>query len=395
MKAVFFSLFFLFVSACNLKNRDIHKKNGDTLIAVDLSVEDNFSIDEYFQYNSFIALETTNECLISDIDRIEFFKDNIYILDEKLGYVFIFHVNGKFSHKINRKGEGEKEYITANDFGINPQNNSIQIYDGTMACIVSYDLNGQFISRLNVEKGYSFKRLKNKTNLLYLGNSSSSKNFYNLKLYNNGGEFIKEYLPFNKYMTGRIYRVSGTKSVFSEYADTTYILPLLSNVIYTYNLSNQSVDKKYIIDFIGDEKYIDENSTSIEVEKFRSRLNNGSIASKVHNFYKIDNIIFFNFSYQNKTFLCLFDDVGKCVKLTRKFLDNHGLFFFPSVYYSDDVKHKDKVLSIMDGESFAISKNLKKTNDLIIREIDQSIGLIEDTNPILVFYDVKKAISPL
>ncbi len=69
-----------------------------------------------------IALETTNESLIRNINKIEFYKDDIYVLDlEGSKSLLVFSKNGKYKYKIGRIGNGPGEYSEPRDFDIDEE----------------------------------------------------------------------------------------------------------------------------------------------------------------------------------------------------------------------------------------------------------------------------------
>ena len=45
-----------------------------------------------------VPLETTPECLISQIDKLEIADDKLYLLDDEQDFIFIFSRQGKFIH---------------------------------------------------------------------------------------------------------------------------------------------------------------------------------------------------------------------------------------------------------------------------------------------------------
>ena len=388
-KVTIFSMILLFaIYAC--KESNIQEDNS-----VNIHVRyntNNINIGDYLQYDSYIVLETTEDCLISQVDRIEFFNQRIYILDSKVATIFIFDYKGKFLNKIDKKGSGEGEYIGIEDFVIDTKRNMIYLLDRIAGNIMQYDFSGNFFNKVNIETGYTFLTLRNQDWLIYLGNGSSRmSDLYNLKLYNTDGQLINKFLPFNRALAGITYSVSTTKSIFYKYDNELYILPLLSNIIYIYNEETNQLHVKYKINFPeGTNDNINENSTEADVKNFRAKLYTGEISSDIHNFYKIKDLIFFQFFYQKKRFFCLFNETLDQIESSEKRLfDENGLFFEPIRYFSD--KEEDKVLSILQGGQFNTCKEITKDNNSsVINEIDKSIGMEEDPNPILIWYSLKK-----
>ncbi|MCD8165404.1 MAG: 6-bladed beta-propeller, partial [Bacteroides sp.] len=82
-----------------------------TLPKLDLSVHIDQIID-------IIALETSDECLLSQIKKIVVHKDRIYVSDQVNPGVFIFDRNGKFIAKIGSQGSGPDEFLYMGKFYI-------------------------------------------------------------------------------------------------------------------------------------------------------------------------------------------------------------------------------------------------------------------------------------
>ncbi len=383
--------FFFFLLACTPSKKRTDLQTID-IQKIDVKFDfGNFDFKDYFQYDSYLILETTDESLISQIDKIEFFENKIYILDSTMGYILIFDEKGKFLSKLDKKGSANGNYITVDDFIIDQD--ILYLYDKTLGNILSYDFSGNFINKIKIEKGYSLTKLKTNKWLLYLGNGSGdmNRNFSNLKLYSQESKVLKEFLPFNKHLLGRSYSVEGTKSIFTEYGDNLYILPFLSENIYMYNLEKDELELKYTINFSENSNIdIDENSSESEVKDFREKLNSGLIASRIHSFYKINNMLFFQFYYNHKRHFCLFNEAKvETICVSNRIFDENGLFFEPVVYFSD-IKNQDKILSVINGDEFSTCRNIDKKNNNVINTISDSIGNIEDNNPILVWYKLKE-----
>lgn len=59
----------------------------------------------------YIPLKTNDSVLIGSIDKIEFYKDRIYVLDKRIARsFFIFDENGNLVQEYNRKGKGPAEF---------------------------------------------------------------------------------------------------------------------------------------------------------------------------------------------------------------------------------------------------------------------------------------------
>jgi hypothetical protein len=389
MRKIFLFLIIIICGCSDRKSMNTFYENNCPIINVDIVSKKEKSTD-YFEYDSYIILETLNTSLIHQINKIEFCKDSIFIMDSKQACVFIFDKKGKFLSKIDKRGPSPEEYVSLTDFYIDKFDN-IYVYDGTQGIVVLFDFNGSFIKRVKVEKGYSFTKTGDGNWLFYLGNGSASKGnniFKNILVYDENFKLIQDELPFNKYMHGLRHTFGSVKNVISKYDDSIYILPLLSNSIFSYDTISHHIKTAFKVNFVNKINLnIDENMKSGEIEYYLNEMNQGKIPSKVNNFHRIAPLVFFNFIYEERRWLCLFNENERKSVLCDFTFDENGLFFDPINYFSD--QKNGKILSVLDGGKFEICKNLNKSNNQIINEISQNLDGIDDSNPILVFYNLK------
>ena len=78
----------------------------------------------YIDHIEYIPLETTDSCFISDIYKIERWKDRLYISDMSEN-LYLFSAEGKFIRKIGTKGRGAGEYNALTDFAVDQENGDI------------------------------------------------------------------------------------------------------------------------------------------------------------------------------------------------------------------------------------------------------------------------------
>lgn len=386
-----FSLLVLFC-ACSSKHK-IENEESKRVINVDLNSEREEAA-AFFDYDHSIVLETTDECLIKQIGKIEFYKENIYILDDLLSCIFVYDKEGKFMHRIERKGDSPEEYISIEDFCIDKETECIYIYDGFSGRILIVDFHGNFQRQINIPKGYSFIKLNNGNWLFYLANStatSDNKTYNNLLWYDENFALVKEEFPIIKELLGRRYTTGGVKSVFSVYDNQIFFLPLLSRTIYAYNSELDRLMVEYEIRYALSKHNIilDESAKTAQVQEYIDGMNRGEIPSRINNFYEINDAVFFNFSYNGTPLMFFYDKVNDKGKVCTFGFHESGLIFNPpSIYFSD---HEDGlVLSIVDSSLFAFCKAESTKVNKIIEDINRRTGNIEDSNPILVFYSTKR-----
>ena len=68
-------------------------------------VEEYLDLSEILQDSiEIIPLETTEQCLISDIKQIELYKDKIFVSDKGNAKIFVFTTTGHFLNSLGRQG---------------------------------------------------------------------------------------------------------------------------------------------------------------------------------------------------------------------------------------------------------------------------------------------------
>jgi hypothetical protein len=137
--------------------------NEVNIVENDLESETNFNEINFEQY--YLPLETIEgQNLIAKIDKIDFYKDRILILDRKVTKsLFIFSHKGKYIAKINNIGDGPGEFRDPYDFTINTDLKQIVLYDRYKTKLLFYDLNGKFIEEKSIGLNFrSFNYLNSK-----------------------------------------------------------------------------------------------------------------------------------------------------------------------------------------------------------------------------------------
>ena len=76
-----------------------------------ISMKTNVPVEELVKDATLVPLETTDDCLLGDLEKIYESDGRLYIQDMKGTTIFVFDISGKFLYKIERLGEGPEEYL--------------------------------------------------------------------------------------------------------------------------------------------------------------------------------------------------------------------------------------------------------------------------------------------
>ena len=93
-----------------------------------------------------VALETTPEALVGNIDELFFDDEKIFVIDRRVAKsIFIFKQNGEFISKIDRVGRGPTEYFEIWDATIDKSQKHIIIEDLEGRKFQYYDYKGDYL----------------------------------------------------------------------------------------------------------------------------------------------------------------------------------------------------------------------------------------------------------
>ena len=210
-------------------------------IVVDINNTSPISPEILFSSARIIPLETTEESLIAEIDKILIHEEKIYILDSRQNIVFVFNIDGHFLFKIDKKGRGPEEYNFLYDIAINPYNQSLELLD-PMGNFLAYDLNGRFIQKQRLPSelpAYHKFALLNRDSIVFCSEFDENiLNIYSRK--------TNKVIPCNL-KHDRKYSIGNT-SLYT-YKDSTYFSRFLFDQV--YYLKNEKLQIAYEWYFSG------------------------------------------------------------------------------------------------------------------------------------------------
>ena len=114
---------------------------------VDIDARHEVSIFDLFERIELIPLETTDESIFNNIDRLIHHNGVLYIFDFRGHKILAFDSTGSFLFKIDDRGQGPQEYPYLADFEINRQGNVILVLDPITPDLIEYDLKGNYLRR--------------------------------------------------------------------------------------------------------------------------------------------------------------------------------------------------------------------------------------------------------
>ncbi|WP_106832092.1 6-bladed beta-propeller [Parabacteroides pacaensis] len=373
----------------NAQKTEIDSKDVKT-IAVS-SIKESFQDTAYFKDPQIVVLETIDESLIANINRI-FMDDNIlFIYGWKLQEILMFDINGKYLNKIDRKGEGPGEYVQITDFTIDPVKKQIIVlcsipekrmyftYEGTF---IKEESNQNFYSRLTMDNNYIYFEnvvLENPNDQLHILDTKTGKKYEGLKPLN-----IKNYYYANGNSLSR-----GKNILYTRRYDNSI-----------YELKSGEIIKKYQVDFKEHsfpDQFITEKDAVVIAEECLTHEYIFSMSNVVNN----DSYMMF---YTNPAIIFLYDKKNDVLTGYKQILNSKlGPFIKSSFTFYFPVENTNKIVCYINDPSFIkhITKQIVDNPDKKIKKIKNShpklieeiinLGnkITDDSNPVLFIYEFK------
>lgn len=396
--------------SCAMGNGTIISTNHAITINLDtINKNESFVLSSIFKSLKAIPLDN-KEALISRIDKMQPYKNHLFILDFFVAKgVFEFDQEGKFIKKIGNIGNGPGEYASCDDFTINEQSEEIYIYDSSYKRINKYDIqSGKYKGSLNLEKLNSPHRIKVNSGRLYAINSyspSAASHPYNIleEINVNNGEKIGEWMDADQYNKGWTLPGLSTNFFYSIDENTDLlsfgigdtIMCIRDGELYPYIvLTGKKVSRKEEISR-GEKLSTDPSMRSRKMIESIMKLMKQDKIINISNIYRYKHNLYFEcmgavsylVEYDETTGkYSVFDSSSKDDLMFSKYpehrsvpvflnSDKKGVYYFVGVDYLPELKH------------FATEKGVM--SDKVINK-DKLEKLDDDSNPVILYYEYKK-----
>jgi|WetSurMetagenome_2_1015567.scaffolds.fasta_scaffold17247_5 hypothetical protein len=336
---------------------------------------------EYFKSRKLVKLETTDESLITLINRLIVYDNKYYIFDQQNKSIFVFDESGKYISKIHNIGKGPGEYIQLTDFTIDTKNKQIILLCDIPSCLIYYDLNGKYLNQKKNEK--LIKYISAGQNSIFFVNFLITYNENYIGIQNESK--YSEFLPVEDYIKNKDFYSFHPNIIRSDY---TYFLKVYDDLV--YELSDDNVVPKYQIVFGGkaiDKNIIKEN----ELEKILEISSKEKLICRINDFRECDNYLMFGMYPYNK--IAIYNKNEKVCRLFSGFYDPEtGLYLSGYIAYDGP---GDEMMFIVDPTSFVSNVlHIRKSkeaaqNKTYIRFKEEAEKLTDTDNPILMVYTLK------
>jgi hypothetical protein len=381
MKKDIFSLSLVIISItlinCTGDNDQKHSnspKNISNSIKIDVTRVSNVSMNDLYSWVELIPLETTDKSIIQEVNKLVYFENSFFILDENQNAVFIFDSCGKFLNKIQNIGNGPGEYSLLYDFDINYFTKNIELLNPRGELLI-YNRNGSFVRSLKIplrapqkfivltEDIVLFYSLYDQNKLAYFSKDRDS--------------IIKRDFEFPDVILNTPL-ISSKSSPFNRCDSITTFFQGFSNEI--FNIVNTELSFRFKWDF-GKYNF---SFSELVPNKPNNYYPNFLRSSKfVHSFnYYIENrrYVYTRFMYNKFWFTIILDKTKSEYRLVRKFKEQTVPPAFPSFFDKGILTTIDpSQIQILVNESILDQKSKKIYNNLKLED-----------NPVIIKYHFKE-----
>lgn len=353
------------------KKQDI-KNTGTSVLSINTEDKSTITDKPILTNIRFVKLETKEECLLEDINKVISYNNKLYILSSVgKGNIFIFDNNGKFIYKM-KKGEGPEEIIYPTDIAINSNKNRLLILDHYRN-IKEYDLEGNFIHKTSIKEPFLLLESLGEDFLLFDPNTRSKANYY--------VQYMTQTLEtkdfFEKTVKGTIFSVSNFFTKISN--NEALISCIFSDTIFYINSNQKELLPYLVLNFHNKGANNPQRLNEItSLGEYMKSANNNNYITGPSDLSIINDNIFFTMNGK-EYYYTKYDTMKKTISLHKRLIE--GL---PNIYMSVGRTDKEVIYS-MDIPWLIdhFNKNEEIKSD-IINQLKQECNN-ENDNPVLFF----------
>lgn len=356
----------VFIICCSRNDKSVEDSTCTDIQIRQNDIHELVNASDIFDEIWRVPLETHNDNIIGNIDRLLVHDSILYVLDGKQDMVFLFTTDGRYIAKIENKGSGPNEYLAIDDAYIISAKNELIICDMMRHKLMHYSLFGEFLSEeknpVGDENFYCMTELPNGNMFYYIGQKNSYNRIFeehNAIMLTPNGEII----PFFPEVEGelKLAMASTDSYLFGSGEDVFLHIPFHNEI---YKIEGNGISKSYEIDVLN-KMFPDEA------------------------FYSPTHEYFFSKYIENENYISI---IGSIIA-SRNFIIIpmlKGMKFYGNIWISrrtNKVFVAEKILDDQKNEIELIARGAKG-DTIICMNIDSSPEEM-DANPVLIFCRLK------
>ena len=399
INCMFIILAFVMCISCGSYNTATMYADADTISIDGATRCDSLIFSDFFKAPKVVLLETKPECVVQNIRSLEIYKEDIYILDDRVNKLYVFDGNGKFKRTISSPGRGHGEYMKLADFSIDRTKEIIYLLDEATDEILKFRLDDyKFLSSIKaVQNGYLTYCMQEIGGKIYLNRSSVlEKEKYELReIDERNGKQVGKFLKSDDYNHGWNFPLSLEHSNFySKNSQSPKYIGLFSNLI--MNVTADGVSAAYIVDsrkFVNkDEVLMMQRIAEGKLEKIDfSGIYSQKRIHQISRFIESPSKVFFQYLEGDERNYLVYDKASGKTKTSSLFMNDYvsDKNMIPMDFcYSDErgVVALLKPCFMPHFIKYIIDGGKMRTH---LDNYSRLIKLNKDSNPVLFFHEYK------
>jgi len=347
----------------DISNRHVQKSQVEFS-----SILDNKSL-------KFIALETTEDCLIGSIEKVLFHDGYYYILDRNMSQmIYKFNKEGEFIQKIGKQGNGPGEYTMPMDFCIGHNNNIVILDNGYY--ITKFTSEGKHIAQQQLKDfaANGIERIQN--GYAFIGGGESDNLVITNKDFSKVDSFFSYQNPnASRLILSPLQHIHENLIIYRRFLDDTI-----------YRIKNNQPVPHVVLSYENSAK----PNISTTRKQFKKQLRQAKL---IKSYYETEDDVFMMIADKGEPFLLFYHKPTRAKKFFSYFdLVNDVSFDNQTSYVIGSDPKTDRFIFYIQPENidsgkFKITDVQSETVKSQIREILQKVD--KHSNPILLLADIK------
>lgn len=367
--------------SCNNKNSTNNTKK-DQIIHFNVSnwEKDQKIPKKVIKKVRFIPLETKEDCLLGEIDKIISVKNRLYILDRGINkQIFVFNTEGKYLGSIGKYGKGPGEFISLSDFIIDDKKNQLLVLDAQLRKVLTYNLqDANFLNELKVTFLVTdFVKLDDNV-LSFYSKFPQTKSGINYSIANMNlkDKSYKWFLVQDEYDT----RLSYSHSIFQS--ENTYFASYFKDII--YRITADEVEPFITIDF-GKNKIPKEKLKNIHsnLKQIVELLKEKDWTYGIENVFENNQFLTFNFKLEKHNVMVIYSKITGNYFYGNQYEAGLGIFrLIKNIAVNDN-----QFLGVINAFNFKIMKKIiiEQGDEEFKEQYLQTLNLLSDqSNPVVI-----------
>lgn len=333
-----------------------------------------------------VKLETTDESIISKLDKVIIADNNIFIMDGLNNQsVYVFDMTGKFKFKIHHLGRGKNEYLQLFDMFYDEHDRTINLLSRLPSKIMKYSSDADsLLEQISFERDFTRIESNGENYVCHQGNYSQGGDNYNVCTLSLDGNIIDKW---NDIPTEKESTFSYNAFPLSLGTDDN-VLFFDINTRKLYSVKGPKREDVLSVDF-GKYNY----TTKAAYDKM-SFTEQNMIISDIQHFTETENYYIFNVLFNGQNVFCVLDkDTNKTYIASASSNNSKYMLSFgkiASIQKNLLITYVDAGSIIQQLDYYNQDEEIKREYGKQVNNLKKRVGTMSsDDNPLLVIYKLK------